>query len=362
MKMRLCSRGFFQLALTILAITVLLYIMKNLFFHSRRLRKAGDETNMSLDRTAGFDEDTSEMLYRASLLENDRVLSPPSCDDDVYLLVIVVSEPGHFSHRVQLRETVRVLPYRGKRFRIVFITSRPKDPNTDAILHSESLVYNDIIQASHWNAYRNMTYTALESLKWTMTECGHVKFLLKIDDDVLVIYEHILDYAMGLEEENVRLVYAGLHNENPLPSRNVDEKWYLSYADYKYKTLPPFVCGFAVLFSQDTVREIYRASFHVSRVYNIQRQTFPLDDAFVGICAKYAKIQLRKVLWLCYEWPHVKAAVKVDRCVLVKLKAVHGIPGHKRVKVYIDQLKKMTAGERKACQMKNIPLPNRCFK
>ncbi|XP_064649986.1 N-acetyllactosaminide beta-1,3-N-acetylglucosaminyltransferase 4-like [Lineus longissimus] len=310
-----------------------------------------------------IDEKTADMLHRASLLVDDLTLSPPSCDDDIYLLVIVVSTPMHFNRRAEMRDSLKVtrLFDRGKRFRIVFLTARVDDPKTDTKLRNESLVYNDIIQVNSREAYRNLTYKALESLRWTLTKCPHVKFMLKIDDDVLVIYEHIIDYAIGLEAKNATFVYAGLHNLYPGPNRNAKSKWYLSREDYKNNTLPPFVCGFAALFSQYAVRDIYHASFHVPRVYSIPRQTFPQDDAFFGICAKYAKIKLTKILWMCYTWSHVKAAVKKDKCAMLKLQAVHGVTGYTKIKQYLELLKNMTVVERETCEKKAIPLPGDCW-
>ncbi|XP_064648769.1 beta-1,3-galactosyltransferase 5-like [Lineus longissimus] len=310
-----------------------------------------------------IDEKTADMLHRVSLLVDDLTLSPPSCDDNIYLLVMVVSTPMHFNRRAEMRDYLKVtrLFYRQKRFRMIFLTARVDDPKTDTKLRNESLVYNDIIQVNSREAYRNLTHKALESLRWTLTKCPHVKFMLKIDEDVLVIYEHIIDYAIGLEAKNATFVYGGVHNQNSVPSRRANDKWYLSREDYKNNTIPPFVCGFAALFSQDAVREIYHASFHVPRVYSVPRQTFPQDDTFFGICAKYAKIKLTKILWMCYTWHYVKLAVKKDKCVMLKLQAVHGVPGYTEIKQYLELLKNVTVVERETCEKKAVPLPAGCY-
>ncbi|XP_064642145.1 beta-1,3-galactosyltransferase 1-like [Lineus longissimus] len=390
---------FLRLVLVILAMNVLCYYWMDSFVHQlvphrsewRRLELSALErteklfsysrhvkTNLAKKQSLGtgevqsqsiklkpmnlqtIDQKTADMLHRASLLMDDLILSPPPCEDSIYLLIMVISSAKNFNRRTGMRDSIKVRPYRGKSVRFVFVTARADDQMTDAKLHYESLRYRDIILTNHKDAYRNMTYKALETLKWKLTKCQHAKFLLKMDDDVLVIYENIVDYAIDLELKNLTVVYAGMRN-NVKVVRDPKSKWYMSHKDYANDTLPPYISGYAILFSQVAVREIYRASFHVSRVYKIPRQTFPIDDAFIGICAHYAKIKLTKMRWACLVWNYLKHAVTKEKCILVKLKVVHQIPGYRSMKRYLKWLQTRSVHERNACRKKDITLTKTCF-
>jgi hypothetical protein len=280
-----------------------------------------------------MDEKTADMLYHVTLLEDDCILSPPPCEDDTYLLIIVISSAGHFKQRASVRNTVNNRPsYRGKKVRFVFLTARA-DTATDAKMRIESSKYNDIIQANHGDAYSNMTYKALECLKWTMRKCQSAKFLFKIDDDVFVMIENIMEYALSLEAKGVAFVYSGALNCVAIV-RDPKSKWYVSREVYKYKTYQPYASGFAILMSRDALQAIYRASFHVPRAYDMPvRQSFPIDDAFIGICAKYANIKLTLLPGACANWYIVKMTLKRDRCAVVKLKAAHSYSGYEEVDI-----------------------------
>lgn len=53
-------------------------------------------------------------------------------------------------------------------------------------LESENDQYHDIVQGSFRDAYRNMTYKHVMSLKWALYFCPRVRYVLKTDDDIFV--------------------------------------------------------------------------------------------------------------------------------------------------------------------------------
>ncbi|XP_064637914.1 lactosylceramide 1,3-N-acetyl-beta-D-glucosaminyltransferase-like [Lineus longissimus] len=312
-----------------------------------------------------INEKTADMLHQASLSEHDQVLSPPSCDEDTFLLILIVGHVGHFQRRAEVRQFVKIEPHRGKKVRLAFMTARAYETSTDGKLRKESLEYNDIIQANYKEAYRNMTRKTLEVLKWTVTKCSHAKFMVKMDDDVVMVYQHIVDYAIGLEAQNATLVYAGRPHHQLIPNRKKKSPWYISHEDFKNETYPPFTSGFFVLLSGDAVRKMYHASFHVPRVYGVARQTFRTDDAYFGVLARYHDIKLTKASYVIYSWANVERAVEKDVCFLVKLIAshagVHGnhgaFRGYSKIVKYLKQLENMTAAEVEACEKKKLVLP-----
>ncbi|XP_064633680.1 beta-1,3-galactosyltransferase 1-like [Lineus longissimus] len=305
-----------------------------------------------------IDERTANMLHRLTLSEKDEILSPPPCEDDIYLLILMVSSIGNFRRRADVREWLKINPYRGKKIRLAFIVARVYEPKTEAKLRNESSVYNDIIQANYKEAYRNLTFKALAVLKWTVTQCGHAKFLVKIDDDAVMIYQHIVDYVIGLETKNVTMVYQGATYATLEPLRNPKSKWYISHEDFNNDTYAPYASGFFVLLSLEAVQKMYHASFHVSRVYGVTRQTFPVDDAFIGVLARYSNIKLRNLPYVIYSWSHIEKVLKKDKCILVKLIASHGFPKRSNEIVkYLKQLENMTEAEVQTCEKRKNVYP-----
>jgi hypothetical protein len=301
-----------------------------------------------------MDEKTADMVHQVSLQNDDWILSPPLCEDDTYLLIIMISATPNFQRRAEARDALQFMPHRGKNVRLAFITALADDL-ANAKVRNESREYNDIIQSNHIDAYRNLTYKAMGCLKWMLTKCRSAKFFQKIDDDVIVFYQNVVDYAMSLEASNTTFVYAGGNYAYLGLGVFRTGKWGIPRDIYKNDTYPLYISGFAVLFSRDAAREIYRASFHVQRAYDIPvRRSFPVDDSFIGICAKYAGIKNTRSRWTCLQWIHVKESLEKDRCYLANIMVVLNKLGYKAMDIYLKQLQNMTANEIDVCRKKEL--------
>ena len=71
------------------------------------------------------------------------------------------------------------------------------DTATKTMLKDEAAKYKDILQLNFTDTYRNLTLKTLTSFKWIHSKCSHVPFYLKIDDDIFVDLEKILQ-VLGL--------------------------------------------------------------------------------------------------------------------------------------------------------------------
>lgn len=102
----------------------------------------------------------------------------------VYLLISVSSSPGNFKKRQTLRDTWTrrsLFPHT----RLVFMLGDTTDAKTRDLLKLESHIYQDIVQSSSFmDAYRNLTFKFVMSLKWISEYCAASKYVLKVDDDV----------------------------------------------------------------------------------------------------------------------------------------------------------------------------------
>ncbi|XP_064653046.1 beta-1,3-galactosyltransferase 5-like [Lineus longissimus] len=291
---------------------------------------------------ATMSEAKADDVYVKSIaVAYDGILSPPSCEyDKPYLLLVVLSSTRNFERRMTIRDTIgKIRQHRGRNIRLAFMTMRTNIPVIEKKLQSESTAYRDIIQAKFNEAYRNLTLKTLESFKWTIMKCPSAKFMFKVDDDVIFFSRNIVDYSLKLESENRTFVYEGDFAKKygpSLPSRDPKHKWYISEQDFNNKTFPGYILGYAVLFSRDTVHALYRASFHVPRVFGTPRHRFPIEDVFTGVCAKYSHITPRQSPQIHLNVSKFEGKTKNDQCAVLQELAVHGI-GQAKMKQLFDE-------------------------
>lgn len=106
--------------------------------------------------------------------------------DGVDLLIYIHSAPSNFKNRIIIRETW------GKRalfpqIRLVFMLGSTRDQEVSDKVNMESEIYHDIVQQNFDDSYRNLTLKCLMALDWVTKYCSQSKFVLKTDDDVIVI-------------------------------------------------------------------------------------------------------------------------------------------------------------------------------
>lgn len=108
--------------------------------------------------------------------------SPPTID----LLIYVHSTPSNMKNRVIIRETwaKRAL---FPQTRLVFMLGSTHDQELARRIDLENDLYNDIVQQDFLDSYRNLTLKSIMALDWVVKHCPNAKYVLKTDDDVIVI-------------------------------------------------------------------------------------------------------------------------------------------------------------------------------
>ncbi|XP_055638180.1 beta-1,3-galactosyltransferase 5 [Toxorhynchites rutilus septentrionalis] len=155
----------------------------------------------------------------------------------------------------------------------------------EAIEHEQHL-FGDLIQGSFMEAYRNLTYKHVMSLKWTTEHCRKVKFLIKMDDDIVYDPFYIQNYLSDLgQQKEQRNLLAGFTFNNKKVIRLKANKWYVSREEFARDVYPPYLSGWLYITNQRTAHELVALSETVP--------FFWIDDTYVtGILAERAKIQL----------------------------------------------------------------------
>ncbi len=103
----------------------------------------------------------------------------------VFILVYVHSGPANYQRRIVIRETwsTRTL---FPDLRLVFMIGKTLDKNLMKAIEYENEIYQDIVQEDFIDAYKNLTYKGIMALKWISIYCSNTKYILKVDDDIVV--------------------------------------------------------------------------------------------------------------------------------------------------------------------------------
>jgi Galactosyltransferase len=128
-------------------------------------------------------------------------------------------------------------------------------------IEQENRFFDDIVQGSFQDAYRNLTYKHVMALKWHTYHCPHAPYVLKTDDDVFVNMPRLI----GMLTRTVGTNTGGGRKEllwcskvhHALVRRSFRSKWRVSASEFADKFYPDHCPGFVILYSSDVVRRLY---------------------------------------------------------------------------------------------------------
>lgn len=155
----------------------------------------------------------------------------------------------------------------------------------------ESEIYQDIIQGSFMDTYSHLSYKHVMGLKWFKYYCSEAKFLLKVDDDVVLNTPRVLQsltieyqsyWQSKLNEENDLILCNSMNSPQPV-MRDTTSKWYVSIEQYSEDAYPRYCSGYMIFYARNTVNKLYEAAQTLSY--------FWIDDVFVtGLAREKANI------------------------------------------------------------------------
>lgn len=228
-------------------------------------------------------------LPRFSYLLN----ADPCADGDVTGVLVVTS---HLEH-VELRSAHRRAYPRSELLRlglrrVFLLAARPPAPAAsssewpDRALQDEGRRFHDIVQGDFHEAYRNLTYKHTMGLRWAARYCPQARFVLKMDDDIVVDLYQFVDLlkeqpAAALSSSVLGYVLHALR-----PSREPANKWFVTRAEYGGEVYPDFVSGWLYATTPGVARVLADAA---ARWTARERRYFWIDDLLLtGIVREQA--------------------------------------------------------------------------
>lgn len=210
----------------------------------------------------------------------------PTCKNTTpFLLLVVPVAPGNREARDTIRKTwggeKQVL---GRPVETLFLLGLPG--GADAALQQEELrresrQHRDLIQSDFLDSYHNLTIKTMMALEWVSTRCPPTSYVMKVDSDVFVHLENLLQLL--LDPSTARHDYmTGLvwwHNK---VLRNPFNKFYVPRQVVPEPEYPPYPLGMSYIMSMDLPAKLLGASLHVKAVF--------IEDVYLGMCLKHLGI------------------------------------------------------------------------
>jgi beta-1,3-galactosyltransferase 1 len=183
----------------------------------------------------------------------------------VYILVYVHSGPANYQRRIVIRETWSTQTLFPD-LRIVFMIGKTLDKTLMKAIEYENEIYQDIVQEDFIDSYKNLTYKGIMALKWISIYCSKIKYILKVDDDIVVNTFTLINHLKFLDKNNLNkhstilcLLWQamGVMRDRLDRYRKRKElfffcsksKWYLSKEDFPLDKFPPYCSGSGKIFN-----------------------------------------------------------------------------------------------------------------
>lgn len=207
------------------------------------------------------------------------------------LLFVVPSAPENFENRVKVRQgnTAKYVEVEGNQAKLLFFLGRPAaggngSRETQSRVNEESATHGDIVQLDFDDVYRNILLKAVSMLRWAVSFCRHVTYVIRTDDDVKIDVAKVR-FALESKSRKYKDFILGDRKEGWEPIRIRENKYYLSEEEYPRSTLPPFAVGGLLGYPMSTVSLLYQAAMRLEPLW--------LDDIFItGVCAPKVNVPL----------------------------------------------------------------------
>ncbi|TKR95487.1 hypothetical protein L596_009652 [Steinernema carpocapsae] len=171
-----------------------------------------------------------------------------------------------------------------------FAMGDPRDVEISKNLEAENEDYGDLIITDLVDSYKNLTLKVHAGLDWFNRFCSEVQFFMKIDDDVALHVDRLLQ---SLQNANQSIHCAAL--ENRPVNRNEDSAWYVPPKIYAPSTYPTYCAGPSYMIPSEAARVIVEKTS--------EHPYFFIDDVFyTGIVAEAAGIPMEGNSKVFYTW------------------------------------------------------------
>ena len=223
-----------------------------------------------------------------------------STSNQKFIFAYIFTKVSSFEKRNAIRNTW-ANKTQFPQLKISFIVALSKSQDTNNKLVNENILYGDILQGNFIDAYKNLSYKSLIAWEWITSNCLNAKYILKIDDDVVLNTFALMNF---LKDESYYFPFTSFNNlknaficrivpgDKPCMEKSCG-KMYTSNDEYNeklygLKEYGRFCSGVGFLMTSDLVASLLLKSYEI--------KLFWIDDVYVGILGRYTNANFLQ-LW-----------------------------------------------------------------
>ncbi len=162
---------------------------------------------------------------------------------------------------------------------VAFVVGSSLNSTLNQLNIEENKLHGDMIQGDFIDTYLNVSFKELAGMRWIKDNCMNAKYILKLDDDVVVNMPLFIKrvrsgfFKMKLRTLLCQVLYKQFFSRDP------KSIFYISYEEYNLTEtyFEPYCAGHQFILSPDLIPLMYNLSF-----VNIDSQT---SDVYMGILA-----------------------------------------------------------------------------
>jgi hypothetical protein len=199
-------------------------------------------------------------------------------DKNVLILFYSITSASHFEKRKIIRQLWSNYSVY-KQIRFVFMTGLSSNQTINKMVQSESKFYGDIVQQNFLDSYFNLTLKTIMSLNWISKYCSNSVFSVKLDDDVVINLNYLIEYLSRFKASYYDTIFENIVLckiwYNAVVSRDNNSKFYISENDYSSSNYPAYCDGPAYIYSTDLANKLFQTSKNVD--------IFKFEDVYFGM-------------------------------------------------------------------------------
>ncbi|XP_006813703.1 beta-1,3-galactosyltransferase 1-like [Saccoglossus kowalevskii] len=120
-------------------------------------------------------------------------------------------------------------------------------------MKKEHELFSDIVVVDIVDFYNDLTLKTMVMLKWAVTYCLHVKYVMKVEDDVFINFDNLIGLLSNVKRNNY---IVGHVYKNAKPIRDDQNKWCTSKDYWALNIFPAYISGVAYVMSVNVAKSI----------------------------------------------------------------------------------------------------------
>lgn len=200
------------------------------------------------------------------------------------ILLLVFSKHENRNQRNALRRTWLSQAKGNVTYTFVFGKSTMEELNYNVA--DEQKIHYDILLIDFIESYRNLTLKTISAFRWAVQNCGHVNYVMKVDDDMWVNLEALQEMVtspLGLSANKL----FGSCSMNARPFRDPTHKYYVPFSMYNESIYPPYCSGTGYLTNMALIEEVVNLSPNIP--------FFPLEDIYIALCLQHLGYKIHNI-------------------------------------------------------------------